>query len=74
MKELPYIKSAAPAIEAWSFMSVSDSLICIDDLERKGSSLELKDVLGLISLLKEQKKCKVKEIRAHSECLGTKSR
>ncbi|HEE1434871.1 TPA: hypothetical protein R6507_004396, partial [Klebsiella pneumoniae] len=59
LKELPYIKSAAPAIEAWSFMSVSDSLICIDDLERKGSSLELKDVLGLISLLKEQKKCKV---------------
>ncbi|EAU1940231.1 hypothetical protein D6G06_25420, partial [Salmonella enterica] len=59
LKELPYIKSAAPAIDAWSFMSVSDSLICIDDLERKGSSLELKDVLGLISLLKEQKKCKV---------------
>lgn len=59
LKELPYIKSAAPAIEAWSFMSVSDSLICIDDLERKGSALELKDVLGLISLLKEQKKCKV---------------
>jgi len=59
IKELPYIKSASPAIEAWSFMSVSDSLICIDDLERKGTSLELKDVLGLISLLKEQKKCKV---------------
>jgi hypothetical protein len=28
-------------------------------LERKGKSLDIKDVLGLVSLLKEQKKCKV---------------
>jgi hypothetical protein len=34
-------------------------IICIDDLERKGNGLSLKDVLGLVSLLKEQKKCKV---------------
>lgn len=58
-KELPFIKSAAPAVEAFSFMSVSEALICIDDLERKGTSLDLKDVLGLVSLLKEKKKCKV---------------
>jgi hypothetical protein len=34
-------------------------LICIDDLERKGAGLSVKDVLGLVSLLKEQKKCQV---------------
>lgn len=59
LKEMPFIKSAAPAVEAFSFMSISETLICIDDLERKGSSLDLKDVLGLVSLLKEKKKCKV---------------
>nr|DAL48979.1 MAG TPA_asm: KAP family P-loop domain [Caudoviricetes sp.] len=59
LKEMPFIKSAAPAVEAFSFMSISETLICIDDLERKGAALDLKDVLGLVSLLKEKKKCKV---------------
>lgn len=59
IKEIPFVKSAVPAVEAFSFMSVSGSLLCIDDLERKGATLDLKDVLGLVSLLKERKKCKV---------------
>ena len=40
-------------------MYVSNSLICIDDLERKGNALSSKDILGIVSQLKEQKKCKV---------------
>lgn len=48
-----------PAIESLSFLSLNKSIICIDDLERKGSELNLRDILGLISLLKEQKKCKI---------------
>ncbi|WHS99346.1 MAG: hypothetical protein LZT29_02346 [Pantoea stewartii] len=59
LKNVPYVKMAAPAIEAWSFMSVSNYLVCIDDLERKSDSLKTKDIMGIISLLKEQKKCKV---------------
>lgn len=55
----PLFKSFNPAIEAISFLSLDSTLICIDDLERKGKGLEIKDVLGLISLLKEQKQCKV---------------
>lgn len=58
LKEMPFIKSAAPAVEAFSFMSISEALICIDDLERKGASLDLKDVLGLVSLLKEKRNAK----------------
>lgn len=58
-KGAPIVKSFSPAIEAISFLSVNKTLICIDDLERKGNNLEIKDVLGLVSLLKEQKKCKV---------------
>lgn len=52
-------RSTAHAIESFAFLSLSDSIICIDDLERKGKGLDIKDVLGLVSLLKEQKKCKV---------------
>lgn len=58
-KGAPIVKSFSPAIEAISFLSLNSTLICIDDLERKGKGLEIKDVLGLVSLLKEQKKCKV---------------
>jgi hypothetical protein len=47
------------AIDSAAFLSINNTLICIDDLERKGSGLDIKDVLGLVSLLKEQKKCKV---------------
>lgn len=46
-------------IEAAAFFSIKQYLICIDDLERVGKGLEIKDVLGLVSLLKEQKKCKI---------------
>lgn len=59
MKDIPYLKHASPAIDAWSFMSVSRYLICIDDLERRGKNLEVKEVLGLVSLLTEDKRCKV---------------
>lgn len=55
----PIFKSFSPAIETISFLSLNKTLICIDDLERKGKGLEIKDVLGLVSLLKEQKGCKV---------------
>jgi hypothetical protein len=53
-------KGLSPAaIQSLSFLWLNETLICIDDLERKGSSLCIKDVLGLVSLLKEQKKCKI---------------
>lgn len=58
-KGAPIVKSFSPAIETISFLSLNKTLICIDDLERKGKGLEIKDILGLVSLLKEQKKCKV---------------
>src|SRR5690606_15669130 len=58
-KGAPIVKSFSPAIETISFLSLNKTLICIDDLERKGKGLEIKDVLGLVSILKEQKGCKV---------------
>lgn len=55
----PFMKSVSPALEAVSFFSIRDTLICLDDLERRSKSLSARDVLGLVSLLKEQRNCKV---------------
>ncbi len=46
-------------IESISFLSLNKTLVCIDDLERAGEDLSLRDILGLVSQLKEQKKCKI---------------
>jgi hypothetical protein len=52
-------KSNSHTIESLAFLSIRNTLICIDDLERKGKNLDIKDILGLVSLLKEQRNCKV---------------
>lgn len=38
---------------------VKDTIVCIDDLERKSDKLDLKDVMGLINQLKLEKNCQV---------------
>jgi len=50
-----YVGSLAPA---W-FLSVRKTVICIDDIERRGSNLTTREVLGLASMLKEQRGCKL---------------
>jgi hypothetical protein len=42
-----------------AFLAVKQYIVCIDDLERKGEKLRIIDVLGLTSLLRERRKCKV---------------
>jgi hypothetical protein len=38
---------------------VKNQIICIDDIERHGQDMQVKEILGLASFLKEEKKCKV---------------
>lgn len=59
ISKLPYLDNSGSAIESLSFLSIKQTLICIDDVERKGESLSIKDVMGLASWLKEKRKCKV---------------
>ncbi|END9091149.1 hypothetical protein ABMK53_001846 [Yersinia enterocolitica] len=59
IKTVPLVKNFTTSIDSISFLSINKTLICIDDLERKGSGLNIKDILGLISQLKEQKNCKI---------------
>ena len=60
--------SDAP-FESLAFLSLEKTLICLDDFERKGKGIATQDILGLITILKEQKKCKVVLI-LNDESLG----
>lgn len=59
LQGLPWVKNHGTAIQSASFLSVRNTLVCFDDFERKGDSLSAKDILGLVSLLKEQRDCKI---------------
>ncbi|MDX2481530.1 MAG: hypothetical protein QNK24_14495 [Desulfuromusa sp.] len=55
----PAISHYHSMIESLSFLSLEKTIICVDDFERKGNGIAAQDILGLITQLKEQKKCKV---------------
>lgn len=56
---LGYFRNVSDVVRTVSFLSVSSQIICIDDIERKGKNLRTQDVLGLVSLLRDRRKCKV---------------
>ncbi len=58
-ESFPGIKDFGPFLKAAAFLSVRNQLICVDDLERRSGSLALKDVLGTLSFLREQRGCRV---------------
>lgn len=67
-RKLSRIASSLPIVRNWvgadatslvSFMTIREQIVCIDDLERRGQKLDVTDVLGLISFLREQRSCKV---------------
>lgn len=67
LKQLVKGAENVPALREWTggmagtalFLLLKDTLICFDDIERKGDGLATKDLLGLASLLKEQRNCKI---------------
>ena len=58
-QQLPIVKGHVGGLGPVWYLALSRTMICIDDIERHGKNLELRDVLGLITQLKEQKRCKV---------------
>jgi len=55
----PEVSGYAAALQSLAYLSVQNMLICFDDFERKSNELPVKDVLGLVSNLSEQRQCKV---------------
>jgi hypothetical protein len=58
-RQLPVVTEYVGSIGGAWFLLVKNQVICFDDLERKGDGLNVRDVLGLASLLKEEKNCKI---------------
>ena len=58
-QQLPFVKGYVGGLGPLWYLAVSRTIVCIDDIERRGKNLDLRDVLGLVTQLKEQKHCKV---------------
>jgi hypothetical protein len=56
---VPMAKSSAGVVGPLGYWSIKESIICLDDIERRGDKLSVRDVLGLVLNLKEQKQCKI---------------
>ena len=59
LKVIPALNSYLSNANRSFFLFVREQIICFDNLERAGKGLAAKDVLGLITFLKEQRRCKV---------------
>jgi hypothetical protein len=56
---VPVIGNAVSKLQPHLFSIIRNQIVCIDDLERRGKGLDVKDVFGLVSFLREQRSCKV---------------
>lgn len=52
-------KGMSDAALGVAFLAVRKQLVCLDDLERSGAGLQIRDVLGVASFLKEERGCQV---------------
>jgi hypothetical protein len=57
--KIPVVGDFVPSAATLLLQTIADQIICIDDLERTGEGLSIRDILGLVSFLKEQRRCKV---------------
>jgi hypothetical protein len=66
-KQLLKDAESMPILREWTggmastvlFLRMKETLICFDDIERMSDGLTTKDVIGLATLLKDQRNCKI---------------
>ncbi|CCK74948.1 conserved hypothetical protein [Oleispira antarctica RB-8] len=58
-QNIPVVGKFSNIISNLEYSMVNDYVICFDDLERKGNSLTVKEIMGLIDELAIRKNCKV---------------
>ena len=69
LRENPFLGQYIGGFSSLLISLISSTLICIDDIERRGAGLSIREVLGLSSNLKELKNCKIALI-LNDEALG----
>jgi len=58
-QKLPWFASSSDLINSARRLAIRRYLVCIDDLERRGTGLELADAISVISALVDQHECTV---------------
>lgn len=69
---VPYIQQFMPKTDIYSLTNYSDTLICSDDIERAGDGLNIHDLMGFVSFLKEARKAKVVLLLNPDQAKGAK--
>ena len=59
LQQMPFVKSYVGSLGPAWFLTVRNTIVCVDDIERRGVNLSTREVLGLASMLKEQRACKL---------------
>lgn len=54
-----YVGGIGSLINSVSQLAMNKTIICFDDLERHSNGITIKDFMGLVSFLKEEKGCKI---------------
>jgi len=54
-----YVQNFAGGFRYIVSETIHETIICIDDLERKGKAFRTADIMGVVSQLKEAKRCKI---------------
>ncbi|RLJ64756.1 P-loop NTPase fold protein [Sulfurisoma sediminicola] len=71
VSQAPIVKNyTGSLVQDIAFSRVRNLVICIDDFERRSPSLLTREVLGLVSYLKEHRGCKIALIFNHGELDG----
>lgn len=58
-QSLPVVSKFSGMISSLEYSLVKNYIVCIDDMERKGKGLAIKEVMGLVDELAQRKDCKV---------------
>ena len=72
--KLPYLGSIGVLLPKAEELLIQNFLVCFDDLERRNPGLDLEQLFGLVSVLKEQNECRVVIICNETELSDDDSR
>lgn len=56
---IPFVGSSGELLLPGVSLLIRNQIICIDDIERSGDGLKFEELLGFVSLMKEQRNCKI---------------
>jgi len=56
---IPYAGKSSGLLLPSASLLIKNQIVCLDDIERSGDGLNIVDILGFASMLKEERKCKV---------------